>query len=151
MTAKRTLASLLAEHGELERLFDKHQRALLSRDLDSAIATFNTFENELTRHIALEDEVILPLYAAKGAETEGGTLPIFHAEHRKLREMAAELAHGTEALDSSTDLLGSILKLLDQESLFKGLFAHHATREENLLFPRLEACTTSAERERVLS
>ena len=151
MTPKRTLASVLAEHADLEQLFDKHQRALLSRDLDAAIATLSMFENELTRHIALEDEVILPLYAAKGAETEGGTLPIFHAEHRKLRDMVADLARGTADLDSSTDLLGSILRLLDQESLFKGLFAHHAAREENLLFPRLEACTTSAERERALA
>jgi hemerythrin-like domain-containing protein len=105
----------------------------------------------LERHIALEDQVLLPLYAAKGAETEGGTLTIFHAEHRKLREMVAALARDTEALGSSTDLLGSILKLFDQEAMFKGLFSHHADREENLLFPRLEACTTAAERGRALS
>jgi hemerythrin-like domain-containing protein len=151
MTAKRTLASVLAEHAELKRLFDKHQRALISRDLDASAAILETFENELGRHIALEDQVILPLNAAKGAETEGGTLPIFHAEHRKLQEMAAGLVRDTEALSSSSDLLGSVLKLLDQESLFKGLFSHHGAREENLLFPRLEARTTAAERERVLS
>jgi hemerythrin-like domain-containing protein len=149
MSTKQTFASILAEHSELERLFDKHQRALLSKDLEGALATLKTFENKLCRHIAIEDEVLLPLYAAKSGEVEGGTLSIFHAEHRKLREMTASLARDTAALDSSSDLLGSILKLFDQEALFKGLFSHHAAREENLLFPRLEACTTAAERRRV--
>ena len=149
MTAKHTFASILAEHSELERLFEKHQRALLSRDLDGAVATLKTFENELGRHIAIEDQVLLPLYAAKGGEVEGGTLAIFHAEHRKLQEMTTSLVRSSEALESSSDVLGSILKLLDQEALFKGLFSHHATREKNLLFPRLEACTTAAERRRV--
>ena len=66
-------------------------------------------------------------------------------------KMAASLARDTAALESSSDLLGSILKLLDREALFKGLFSHHAVREENLLFPGLDACTTEVEREKALS
>ena len=97
-----------------------------------------------------ENEVLLPLYGAKKAETEGATLPIFRAEHRKLREVCANLAHSTAALNSSSDVLTSILKLLDEEALFKGLFRHHAQREENLLFPRLDAYTTEWEREKAL-
>jgi hemerythrin-like domain-containing protein len=141
---------LLGEHDELEQLFNKHQRALLARDLESAVATISTFESTLQRHIAYEDEVLLPLFAAKRAETEGATLPIFHAEHRKLRETAATLAKSTAALYDSSDILGSILKLLDDESLFKGLFNHHALREKNLFFPRLDASTTEWERKRAL-
>jgi hemerythrin-like domain-containing protein len=150
MTAKPTFSSVLAEHAELEDLFAKHQRALLTKDIPAAVATLTTFENELGRHIAFEDQVLLPLYASKGAEVEGATLPIFHAEHRKLREMAAKLVRETDALDGSSDLLGAILQLLDDESLFKGLFAHHGLREENLLFPALDARTTEAEREKAL-
>src|SRR5207247_653557 len=97
-----------------------------------------------------EDDVLLPLYASKGAEVEGGTLPIFHAEHRKLCDMAATLSRRNGALYVSADILGAILNLLDEETLFKGLFNHHAQREQNLLFPRLDACTTEAEREKAL-
>ena len=110
MTAKPTFSSVLAEHAEMEDLFAKHQRALLTRDIPAAVATLKTFENELGRHIAFEDDVLLPLYASKGAELEGATLPIFHAEHRKLREMAANLVRETDALDGSSDLLGAILR-----------------------------------------
>ena len=144
-----TLSLVLAGHSELDALFEKHQRAILCRDLAGAAAILRTFATALGRHIAFEDEVLLPLYASKGAEVEGGTLPIFHAEHRKLREMTGRLVLETEAADTSPDLLGAILRLLDDEALFKGLFAHHAMREENLLFPRLEACTTEAEKQKV--
>jgi iron-sulfur cluster repair protein YtfE (RIC family) len=152
MTSKPTFSfsAVLAEHSELEALFAKHQRCLLVRDVPAAVTTLKTFEHELDRHITFEDQVLLPLYASKGAEVEGATLPIFHAEHRKLQQMAAKLVRETGALDGSPDLLGSILQLLDDEVLFKGLFAHHGLREENLLFPGLDASTTEAEREKVL-
>jgi len=148
--AGHSFASLLIEHMDLDHLFERHQRALLSKDLGAAFATINTFENALKRHIGYEDDVLLPLYESKGAEVEGGTLPIFHAEHRKLSEMAANLSLHTGALYDSTDMLGSILKLLDEETLFKGLLSHHTQREENLLFPRLDGCTTEAERKAAL-
>jgi regulator of cell morphogenesis and NO signaling len=143
---KHSLSFLLSEHDELDEFFNKHQRALLMRDIDGAVAMLATFENALSRHIAYEDEVLLPLFAAKEAETEGATLPIFHAEHAKLRQMCAKLAQEALNLYDSCDILGSILNLLDEEALFKGLFAHHAQRETNLLFPRLDACTTELER-----
>lgn len=150
MTATLTFSSVLEEHSELEDLFAKHQRALLIKDVPAAVATLKTFENELCRHIAFEDQVLLPLYASKRAEVEGAALPIFHAEHRKLKEMASKLVRQTDALDGSPDLLGSIIQLFDDEALFKSLFAHHGLREENLLFPALDACTTETEREKAL-
>jgi len=147
---EHTFASLEAEHKDLEQLFEGHQRALIARDLDAAVATINTFQNRLNWHIGYEDRVLLPLYKAKAGEVEGGTLPIFQAEHRKLRECVASLARSTESLYSSEDIVGSILNLLDEEALFKGLFNHHALREHNLLFPRLDAVTNETERERAL-
>ena len=146
----KTFYSVLSEHIDLEHLFEKHQRALVSRDIAASLAAIQAFERGLLQHIAFEDDVLLPLYAAKGAEVEGGTLSIFHAEHRKLKEMAEDLVRQSLALERSSDLLGSILEILDHEALFKGLFSHHAVREENLLFPALEARTTQGEREKVL-
>jgi hemerythrin-like domain-containing protein len=145
-----TFSALLSEHAELEQIFDRHQRALISKDIGAAAANIMMFESHLMQHITFEEDVILPLYKSKNAEVEGGNLPIFQAEHRKLREFAARLTRHTTALYSTTDILGSILKILEEEALFKGLFDHHALREQNLLFPRLDAMTTELERERVL-
>jgi len=148
--AGHSFASLLFEHKDLDHLFERHQRALLSKDIGAAFATITTFENALKRHITYEDDVLLPLYESRGAELEGATLTILHAEHRKLSEMVAILSRHTRELCDSNDMLGAILKIFDEEALFKGLFTHHAKREENLLFPGLDARTTQRERERML-
>ena len=149
-TSSHSFSSLENEHTKLEHLFDSHQRALLEKNLNAALAALNTFAGELHRHIAYEEQTLLPLYAEEGGETEGGTLEIFQAEHRKLREGAASLTRKAEALSASTDLMGSILALLDEETMFKGLFRHHALREKNVLFPRLDERTTEEQRKRML-
>lgn len=148
--SEHTFSSLETEHEDLERLFESHQRALLARDIDAALATITMFENRLKWHIEYEDEVLLPIFKEKAGEVEGGTLPIFRAEHRKLRESAANLVRHTKALYTSPDMAGSILRLLDEEALFKGLFNHHALREQNLLFPRLDAVMSEAQRGKTL-
>jgi iron-sulfur cluster repair protein YtfE (RIC family) len=142
---------LIGEHAELDRLFNSHQRALLEGNVGTALAVLRTFNDELFEHIDYEEEQLLPIFAEEGGETEGATLAIFQAEHRKLRKNADALAGKTEALYASSDLTGSILALLDEETMFKGLLHHHTLREKNLLFPRLDERTTEEQRERLLA
>ncbi len=106
----------------------------ISKDVPAAFAAIVTFENNLNRHIAFEEEVPLLLHRAKEGEVEGGTLPIFQAEHQKPRDSAARLAHHTDALYTTSDVLGAILRLLDEEALFKGLVAHHTLRSKTFCF-----------------
>jgi iron-sulfur cluster repair protein YtfE (RIC family) len=145
-TSRHSFSLLEREHAELEHLLDSHQRALLNKNIGTAVAALNTFGDELEQHIEYEEETLLPYYAEHGGETEGGTLTIFQAEHQKLREESVRLAAKTHALYSSKDVMGSILELLDEEAMFKGLFRHHALREKNLLFPRLDERTTEEQR-----
>ncbi len=151
MKHSESFSSLAKDHVHLGRLFNSHQRALVARDGDTALATLRTFAGELTRHIDYEEQRLLPLYADKGAETVGGTLEIFQAEHRKLREGLVNLTRHTEALNASNDIVASILTLLDEEMRFKGLFHDHAFREQNLLFSRLDELSTEEERKTWLS
>jgi iron-sulfur cluster repair protein YtfE (RIC family) len=146
-----SFSCLIGEHAELERLFDSHQRAVLEGNVGTALAVLKTFQDELCDHIDYEEKTLLPLFAEEGGETEGATLAIFQAEHRKLREQADKLARKTQALFASSDLMGSIIALMDEEAWFKGLFHHHVLREKNLLFPRLDERTTEEQRERLLA
>jgi len=152
MTKKyaHSFSCLIGEHAELERLFDLHQRALLEGNVGAAVAVLKTFDDELCENIDYEEDVLLPLFAQEGGETEGATLEIFQAEHRKMREQADKLTTKTQALFASSDLMGSIIALMDEEAMFKGLFHHHALREKNLLFPRLDERTTEEQRERLM-
>ena len=145
-TCRHSFSSLEGEHEELEHLFGHHQRALLERNVGTALAVLTTFGDELEQHIEYEEETLLPFYAEEGGETPGGTLKIFQAEHRKLREGTTRLVGKTQALYASKDMMGSILALLDEEAMFKGLFRHHSLREKNLLFPRLDVRTTEEQR-----
>jgi iron-sulfur cluster repair protein YtfE (RIC family) len=149
-THAHSFSSLVGEHAELDRLFDVHQRALIEGNVGTALLVLKTFADELYEHIDYEEEKLLPIFAEEGGETEGATLKIFQAEHQKLRKDAAKLTHKTEQLYATSDLVGGILALLDEETMFKGLFHHHAIREKNLLFPRLDQCTTPEQRERML-
>jgi iron-sulfur cluster repair protein YtfE (RIC family) len=146
-----SFSCLIGEHAELERLFDSHQRAVLEGNVGAAVALLKAFDDELCEHIDFEEAMLLPLFAEEGGETEGATLKIFQAEHGKLREQAEELTKKTQALFASSDLMGAIITLMDKEALFKGLFHHHALREKNLLFPRLDERTTEGQRDRLLS
>lgn len=151
MKSTPSFASLSQHHEDLGRLFDSHQRALFASDIDLALAALSKFASDLERHIEFEERRLLPLYADQGAETTGATLEIFQAEHRKLRDGAANLMRRTEELFTAPDLPGSILALLTDEAMFKGLFHHHATREERILFPRLDERSTEEERQTWLS
>jgi hemerythrin-like domain-containing protein len=146
-----SFSCLIGEHAELERLFDSHQRALLEGNVGTALAVVKAFGDGLYEHIEYEEKTLLPVFADEGGETEGATLEIFLSEHRKLREQADKLTAKTQALFASADLMGSIIALMDDEALFKGLFHHHALREKNLLFPRLDERTTEEQRERLLA
>jgi hemerythrin-like domain-containing protein len=112
MSESVSFSVLTKDHAELNRLFDGHQRALFAKDLDVAIRSIELFKTELDRHIDFEEHRLLPLYADKGGETSGGTLEIFQAEHRKLRESIRNLETKTEALSLdihvSPDLNGMI-------------------------------------------
>jgi iron-sulfur cluster repair protein YtfE (RIC family) len=151
MKTPKSFSSLSEQHAELDRLFTNHQRALVEKDLDSAVALLTTFAGGLDRHIEFEEHRLLPVYADKGAETARGTLQIFQAEHRKLRDDVEKLMHLTEGLRRTGDITGSIVSLLGKEMAFKQLFHHHAAREQNVLFPRLDERTTEAERDTWLS
>jgi hemerythrin-like domain-containing protein len=149
-TGSHSFSSLVGEHAELDRLFDSHQRALLEGDVRAALVLGKAFAEELFEHIDFEEEKLLPIFAEEGLDTEGASLRILQAEHQKLRKDINTLIFKTEQLYRSSDLTGSILSLLDAESMFKGLFHHHALREQNLVFPRLDKYTTPEQRERLL-
>jgi hemerythrin-like domain-containing protein len=144
-----SFSSVSKHHTELNWLFDSHQRALLAKDLDLALAQLTTYGNVLHRHIDFEEKRLLPLYADRAATD--GTLQIFQSEHRELHETFERLMQAARELHKSRDLAGSILALLDEEAGFKQFFHQHVTREESLLFPRLDEQTTEEERRTCLS
>jgi hemerythrin-like domain-containing protein len=144
--------SLLVPHAELDELFYQHQEALLALDIRLALERLQAFQRALCRHMADEEELLLPLYGERAGPIPGGAATLFLAEHRKMLQLLTGFREQLAVLEGAPpDLKRQVLHLLDQESMFKHLVEHHDLREQNILYPTLDQVTSEAERRELLS
>ncbi len=139
----------LRVHDELAELFHRHQVALLDRDAKAAAAGLAAFRSALEAHIDAEEQLVLPVFAARGGAQTDSPPEFFRREHDKLRSDAGELVAATAALAARPDDRvddRALLALLDREAAFKNLMLHHDLRERNVLYPRVAEWTTPEER-----
>lgn len=147
-----SFAALIEVHQWLDELFVEHQIALLSLDLSAAVARLQRYENKLALHIKDEEELLIPLYAARTSKIPGGAVEMFTGEHTKLNGFVAEFFRTLSALQGQAGnaLERGVIKLFDREALRKGLVEHHHAREQNILFPWLDKVTAIDERAELL-
>jgi hemerythrin-like domain-containing protein len=142
----KSFTDLLKLHHVLDELFFEHQRALIRGDLDIALRILVAYEIELLDHIWDEEEVLIPIYAARAEAPVGGSSEIFLNEHRKIREYLALFKAEFTNLSTADDLERAVIFLLDSQVIYKRLLVHHDTRERNFLYPLLDQITTEQER-----
>ena len=153
----RPLSTLLDDHHALDEAFARHQEALVMRNPRGAVEHLARFARLLKPHMALEDELLLPVYAARAGRVPGGGVELFTAEHVKLLRTLDELTTMARALVDETPepvracrtLVRRTIALLDREYLFKDLIKHHDARERNVLYPHLDRLTSEEERARL--
>jgi hemerythrin superfamily protein len=112
---------LSADHARLDHLFEDIVASARAGDPGALRAEWRRFEAELTSHLELEEQELLPAFARQHpAEAQG-----LREEHERIRGMLAELG---VALD---------LHCLraDRVEEFVTLVRAHARREEALLYP----------------
>ncbi|MGE0142993.1 MAG: hemerythrin domain-containing protein [Planctomycetota bacterium] len=140
MTDSRPLeTAMMAVHDRLEGLFFRHQSALLDRDLTLARALLTEFTALILTHADDEERWILPAYVEVGGDATDSPARQFRLEHDKIRSFLAEIGDRLAADPPADDLARrrDILAILDRESWFKSLLAHHDLRERRVLYPRL--------------
>jgi hemerythrin-like domain-containing protein len=142
-----SFSDLLALHGQLDRLFVEHQRALIRLELDRAERLLDEYETELLTHIRDEERLMLPLYRDRVKAPVGGAAEIFAGEHEKLRQFLALFRQEMGKIRTAGDIELGVLFLIDSQHLFKRLLVHHDTREKKMLYPLLDEVTTEAERQ----
>jgi hemerythrin superfamily protein len=142
----KSFSDLLTLHHELDELFFEHQRALIRGDLEVALAKLEGYEKELLDHIWDEEEVLIPIYAARAEAPVGGSAEIFLNEHRKIREYLVLFKAEFVKLSAAADLERAVIFLLDSQVIYKRLLVHHDTREREFLYPLLDQITTEPER-----
>lgn len=149
-----TFREIELEHEELNELFLAHQDALLALDLQLADARLDNYVRSLLRHMAFEEEYLIPVYVRAGT-VPGGPVEFFTGEHARMREFLGRFRDAIADLRSNfggdaSALRRRVIALFDAEAAYKSLVEHHHMREGNLFFPALEGAVTQQEKKRLL-
>lgn len=129
---------MMGLHGELDRRFFAHQRALLDREFTIAAVLLERYRGALFAHMTDEESVILPRYVAAGGDRTDAPSKLFLGEHGKLREFVADFGVRLAVLQQVPDDR-ALLELFDRQATFKNLMLHHDLRERNMLYPFVSA------------
>jgi len=145
-----SFAKLLKIHERLNELFLLHQEALLRLDLELAAERLRIYERELRAHMRVEEELLMPVYERAG-KIAGGPPEFFIGEHRRMLEFLTRFAAAlSELKGESGDPARRVIRLFDEEAMFKSLCDHHDMRERNIFFPALDRVTDEAERQELI-
>ena len=145
-----SFAELLNVHERLNELFLLHQEALLRLDLELAAGRLRIYDRELRAHMRAEEDLLMPVYERAG-KIAGGPPEFFIGEHRRMLEFLDRFAAALEELkEGSGDPARRVIRLFDEEAMFKSLCEHHDMRERNIFFPALDRVTDEAERQELI-
>ena len=142
---------LLDAHGDFAESLLSHQESLIRGDIGKACSTLRSLERELARHIAVEEDVLLPVVERGGGWTRIGNPAFYRQEHRRILDLLAKFASEAEGLDpDAPDLHRGIALLIGREHGLRTLLEHHDDRERQALYRDLLRLTTPVERRRLL-
>jgi len=149
-TSGTSFNELLDLHARIDETFFAHQSALLRFDFANALAQLELYGSQLREHMLHEEEILLPLYAARSNLNGAGAPQIFLADHAKMREFVDLFTTRTVELAGISRPEHDLLQLLDREAFYKRLCSHHDKREREFLYPTLDSVTTDEERREIL-
>jgi hemerythrin-like domain-containing protein len=128
-------------HGGLAFFFEQDHRDCDARwvdveelldadDIEMAQAAWRKYEASMYRHLAMEEEVLMPAIEAKGGEADEAVIEIISAEHEQMRGLLEQISEAIQSGDAGQAIeLGDALLMLVQQ---------HNESEENLLYPMAE-------------
>jgi iron-sulfur cluster repair protein YtfE (RIC family) len=132
-------AYLSADHDRLDALFAESIKLLAADAIEAARVAFGRFHDGLKRHIALEENIVFPLFDQRTRIV--GPLTVMRHEHQILTEL---LGRGRLALDRGDRAAFDAVVTPLQE-----LIQAHNLKEERILYPRTDAALDEEERREV--
>jgi hemerythrin-like domain-containing protein len=117
---------LEADHARCDALFESAQAHAEQQDWQQAAADFHAFDQALSRHLAMEEDVLFPTFERVSGNTSGPTA-VMRIEHQRLRDLI-EAGNAALAARETTDFLASAEAL-------QILMGQHNLKEESILYP----------------
>ena len=97
-----------------------------------------------------EEDLLMPVYERAG-KVEGGPPEFFIGEHRRMLEFLSRFTATLDELkEESGDPARRVIRLFDEEAMFKSLCEHHDMRKRNIFFPTLDRMTNEDERRELI-
>lgn len=135
---ERTLSSMFDEdHERLEALFKSFQ-TLKRTDFPKAEIAFLDFKTGLKRHVALEEDVMFPLWERKSGMTGGGPTIVMRREHQEIGDCLESLSRKIQTQNLETD---------HEEEILLDLLDRHNMSEEEVLYLEMDHMISAEERE----
>jgi iron-sulfur cluster repair protein YtfE (RIC family) len=135
-TAPSVQTSFAADHDRLDELFAQFQK---TKRLDFARARelFKEFKFGLQRHIVWEESILFPLFEKKTGLCQTGPTEVMRREHRRIGELLEAIHVKVQQQDPNCDA--------EEQALREALSVHNR-KEELVLYPALDRCTSEAEK-----
>lgn len=116
-----------ADHRACDEAWLEVEAAVTAGDQARATAAWTRFSGMMTRHLAMEEEVLFPAFdAATGMHGMGPTAVMRH-EHKQMRALLSDMGASAAA--------GKLQALLDQGDTLLMLIQQHNAKEEGMLYP----------------
>lgn len=139
MSAPLTLvAAHAAVHDAIEELWWWAAETLIALEPTAAKAHWAAYEAALRRHAEREDADVLPPFYALGDPPRGASQEILAGEHKRLVVLGNDTGRALDRLDDGATLRDAIA-VLEQMLRLRHLFEHHGEREQQIIYPALDA------------
>jgi len=116
------------DHRRLDQRFAEAKRALAGGDAAGAARAFAEFRAGLERHIALEEQVLFPIFERLTGTAGGGPTHVMRVEHTEMKKLMAEISSALERGSAAAELTSPFAYLTAR------LQAHNG-KEERILYP----------------
>jgi regulator of cell morphogenesis and NO signaling len=140
---RRVSDALGWDHERLARLEVGAFVARAAGDTETASAWYESFSSGLRRHIAVEEEILFPLFEERAGLFPGsGPTDVMRTEHREIVRLLGEILR----------TIGDPAKLPDQaRAAFHEILEEHHRKEEGMLYPALDQVVTPEEGDALVS
>jgi len=135
----QTVSKYMSQHhAELDLLFEEFVGQQADKPAQ-AIPVADKFRLGLLNHIVWEEEILFPVFDERSGMQGCGPTAVMRSEHGRIKELLEEIS----AKLSRNELAG----LAEPENELAEILRSHNRKEENILYPSIDALLTDEERE----
>ncbi len=139
-------AANAAAHDQQLAAYDDFLEALTLLDFETMMRSLDRFRALLRDHMALEEDVIMPLCLEVWPEARA-ELERIDGDHRILQRSLAAVHDALGELRAAADARRTLVRWLGVFHRPREVLEHHSLRESGQLYPRLDANLDSDRRE----